>query len=246
MLNADKFCLTKYNGNGIFDRTARICMDDIETAKKKEDKKFNFYPYIMMGSCFFLVVTLLVYTIIPNLRPTKDGMEYTKLMLHFTFAMLMAFICMATIQIATKINESSPGFCEFLGFATQFFFLTAFTFMCMMSVEPYMQIGWKSPSNPRRYLKQVICGYSVPTIFLIMTGIAEASLGQCSRFRPRFNEQSCFFSDIEAKSIWFFLPIGAALITNTVMFALTVKSVCALDKQARDLGITTGQRSKNM
>ena len=102
-----------------------------------------------------------------------------------------------------------------------------------------------------------------------MTGIAEASLGQCSRFRPRFNEQSCFFSgilahksysfckllfsklyffllDIEAKSIWFFLPIGAALITNTVMFALTVKSVCALDKQARDLGITTGQRSKNM
>ena len=41
MLNADKFCLTKYNGNGIFDRTARICMDDIETAKEKEDKKFK-------------------------------------------------------------------------------------------------------------------------------------------------------------------------------------------------------------
>ena len=128
----------------------------------------------------------------------------------------------------------------------------------------------KSPSNPRRYRKAVICGYSVPTLFLTMTGIAEASLSQCSRFRPRFNEQSCFFSgifafqtcsfdfqiainfnffsslDIEAKSIWFFLPIGAALITNTVMFSLTVKSVCALDKQARDLGITTGQRSKNM
>ena len=41
MLNADKFCLTKYIGNGIFDRTARICMDDIETAKEKEDKKFQ-------------------------------------------------------------------------------------------------------------------------------------------------------------------------------------------------------------
>ena len=52
----------------------------------------------------------------------------------------------------------------------------------------------KSPSNPRRYRKQVICGYSVPTLFLTMTGIAEASLSQCSRFRPRFNEQSCFFS----------------------------------------------------
>ena len=39
MLNADKFCLTKYNGTGIFDRTARVCMDDIETATKKADKK---------------------------------------------------------------------------------------------------------------------------------------------------------------------------------------------------------------
>ena len=69
----------------------------------------------MMGSCFFLVVTLLVYTIIPNLRPCKDGMEYTKLMLHFTFAMLMAFICMATVQLTPTLNDDSPGFCEFLG-----------------------------------------------------------------------------------------------------------------------------------
>ena len=69
----------------------------------------------MMGSCFFLVATLLVYTIIPNLRPCKDGMEYTKLMLHFTFAMLMAFICMATVQLTPTLNDDSPGFCEFLG-----------------------------------------------------------------------------------------------------------------------------------
>ena len=29
-LNADKFCLTNYNGTGIFDRSAIICMDDGE------------------------------------------------------------------------------------------------------------------------------------------------------------------------------------------------------------------------
>ena len=104
-----------------------------------------------------------------------------------------------------------------------------------------------------------------------MTGIAESSLDQCSRYRPRFNEESCFFSgnydfkkwskvfrilhptanlyfwlDIESKSLWFFLPIGIALLINTIIFALTCKAVCALDKQARDLGITSGQNSKNM
>ena len=35
MLNAKNFCLTKYSGNGIFDRTARICMDNHATAMKK-------------------------------------------------------------------------------------------------------------------------------------------------------------------------------------------------------------------
>ena len=52
----------------------------------------------------------------------------------------------------------------------------------------------QSMQNPKRYLKEVICGYSVPLLFLIMTGIAESSLGHCSKYRPRFNEQSCFFS----------------------------------------------------
>ena len=104
-----------------------------------------------------------------------------------------------------------------------------------------------------------------------MTGIAESSLDQCSKYRPRFNEESCFFSgiykfkhwskafrtlhatvnlflwlDIESKSVWFFLPIGIALLINTVIFALTCRAVCALDAQARDLGITSGQRSKKM
>ena len=41
MLNSNNFCLTKYSGNGIFDRTASICVDKPETALKKVDKKFK-------------------------------------------------------------------------------------------------------------------------------------------------------------------------------------------------------------
>ena len=41
VLNPNNFCLTNYSGNSIFDRTARICMDDLETALKKMDKKFK-------------------------------------------------------------------------------------------------------------------------------------------------------------------------------------------------------------
>ena len=40
ILNADKFCLTNYNGTGVFDHTAVICMDNHETAMEKGDNKF--------------------------------------------------------------------------------------------------------------------------------------------------------------------------------------------------------------
>ena len=41
ILNADKFCLTKYNGNGALENEATICMDTHETAMEKGDNKFK-------------------------------------------------------------------------------------------------------------------------------------------------------------------------------------------------------------
>ena len=55
-----------------------------------------------------------------------------------------------------------------------------------------------------------------------------------------------FFLGKESKFVWFYMPIMLLLILNTVMFTLTVKSVCLLDKQKRDLGLTSGQRSMEM
>ena len=50
----------------------------------------------------------------------------------------------------------------------------------------------------------------------------------------------------ESKFVWFLLPIMLLLILNTVMFTLTVRNICLLDKQKRDLGLSTGQRSMEM
>ena len=51
---------------------------------------------------------------------------------------------------------------------------------------------------------------------------------------------------MESKALFFYFPMSVALLINIVMFSLTVKTVCEMDKTARDLGITTGQRSKEM
>ena len=50
------------------------------------------------------------------------------------------------------------------------------------------------------------------------------------------------FADVHAKAVWFFLPIGVSLIANTVMFALTVKEICALDTTAREMGMANREK----
>ena len=49
-----------------------------------------------------------------------------------------------------------------------------------------------------------------------------------------------------SKGLWWDFPIAVSLIVNSVMFGLTVWQILSLDKQQRDLGIVSGQRSHDM
>ena len=71
---------------------------------------YRFYPYIMLISALFPLITLIIYTVVPNLLT-----PYSRLMRHFTVSIMMAFICLAIVQLATNLNRNSPKFCTFLG-----------------------------------------------------------------------------------------------------------------------------------
>ena len=64
----------------------------------------------MLISALFPLITLIIYTVVPNLLT-----PYSRLMRHFTVSIMLAFICMAIVQLATNLNEDSPEFCTFLG-----------------------------------------------------------------------------------------------------------------------------------
>ena len=74
---------------------------------------FRFYPYIMLISCVFLLVTLLIYSIVPGLLN-----HYTRIMRHFVATILIAFLIMVVNQMEYKdghLKDIQPEFCLFLG-----------------------------------------------------------------------------------------------------------------------------------
>ena len=93
--------------------------------------------------------------------------------------------------------------------------------------------------------------YSLPLILSFLVAVVEFTAPKCASYRPRFGEETCFFSgnsskiystitilkiyikcslcfindnyyvyQIErtSKGIWFFLPMGLALMVNTGIF----------------------------
>ena len=101
------------------------------------------------------------------------------------------------------------------GFAAQYFFLAAFTLMCAMSCEVWLQLRYGknlfnkviqmisfsflcvfrgNAANEKRYRTEIWVGYVLPLIFSIITGLVEAFGSRCSSVTPKFAEENCFFS----------------------------------------------------
>jgi hypothetical protein len=73
----------------------------------------RFYPYILMVSCLFLLATLIIYTIWSKFLLN----HYTRIVRHFTFSMMVAFIVLVINQMYS-FSENYPTLCIFFGIVT--------------------------------------------------------------------------------------------------------------------------------
>ena len=60
---------------------------------------------------------------------------------------------------------------------------------------PFMYFRRKErESAKKRYYWELLIGYGIPILIVLLTGIVEASAPQCSPWRPRFLDENCFFA----------------------------------------------------
>ena len=111
---------------------------------------FRFYPYLLLISCFFLFLTIIIYTAWPKLLS-----QYTRIMRHYTLNLFFAFIILAINQFHT-LKDVNLGLCiasgknEFIsnifritfkleylciGFFIQYFFVASFALMTTLNFE---------------------------------------------------------------------------------------------------------------
>ena len=98
------------------------------------------YPMCCLISNFFLLLTLLVYVLLPELRAPLFG----KITMAFITALFFAYLFISTISLGhlSLINNRAPGkkysmTCKVLGFLVLFSFLQTFFWMNVLSYDIY-------------------------------------------------------------------------------------------------------------
>ena len=84
-----------------------------------------------------------------------------------------------------------------------------YTIVIWMCSQKYLIYRYRTRAgNDERYKIQLIAGYAVPLLFVILAVIVEASAPRCSKWKPRFLEGTCFFAGIVLISNKHELPIS--------------------------------------
>ena len=80
-------------------------------------------------------------------------------------------------------------------------------------------------ASSTKHRRNVVIGYSIPSVITLLTLIAEMSLGRCAWGKPRFGEESCFFAGTYSlfnPRVWqYFYPEEIVFHFKTIRAALS-------------------------
>ncbi|XP_071053392.1 G-protein coupled receptor Mth2-like isoform X2 [Onthophagus taurus] len=205
LYHSDHYCITKKYGT-ITD-IAVVC----ETDLLSNEEHHILRPVCGLISVLFMLLTILVYITLPQLRDLQG-----KCILHTLAGLATAFLSLAILQISPIANNST---CIFMAFLTYASFLLAFFWLNVVAFNVWKNIVKPNMLNKNDdFWHMIYCvyAYGMTLVFVITTLSAHHVEGD--HIRPRFGEGSCFFNGETATWAYFYGPITILLIINFILF----------------------------
>ena len=162
------FCLTFLEQNGTVIEGFRVCVPQVETTKEEvgmlsivvfheisQDFTNTLYPTGMLISGIFLLLTLFVYIVDPDLHRPLFG----KITIGFVLNNLLAYLCLAIVYIGNKadmerMRVGTMG-CVVMGYLTLYTFTSFMLWINAMAANIFFKFssimsGAGAPSNSWR------------------------------------------------------------------------------------------------
>ncbi|CAB3368144.1 Hypothetical predicted protein [Cloeon dipterum] len=228
--------------------SAILCFPEESVENSPQNVQYSIYSVGMLLSSVFMLLTLAVYALLPQLR----NLHGKCLMCHVG-CLLSAYISLSIVQLGSDVIPL--WLCTLIPFVIQFTFSSAFfwlNIMCFDICWMFNRVRTISGSSAERERKKLIIYSSYAwgcPLFLLIICILTSTIESLPSFvpRPKFGEQSCWYSprqeDRLAIILYFFGPISVLMIMNLLFFARTAYRVVTLRKGTGMLNRSDNQSS---
>ncbi|KAK2580208.1 hypothetical protein KPH14_012468 [Odynerus spinipes] len=208
----DSFCVLP--GENVDTPSAFVCFEEVYMEDPPLWNSILFFVLSMI-SAIFLIITLAVYLILPELREIQD-----KAMMAAVSSLAVSYIILC-IQNMKEYGNDEMTLCVALAFILYYSFLSAFCWLNVVAFNIWRTVWFKTFIISDKVLFPIYCvlGWFVPSCFLISA--LSTHYIQGSHLKPHFGEHRCWFNGTSEIWAFFYGPIAFLLALNIIYLGLT-------------------------
>ncbi|CAG4971220.1 unnamed protein product [Colias eurytheme] len=222
LLNNNSFCIDFIEDDSTHNLTPNFW--ELEADSSDEPVWRNYYIITaLLISSIFLLLVIIVYSIIPELRNTPG-----KILMAYIISLLGAFLSLAITRIILTNTNPTPEFCFGCNFIISFFFLSCFCWMTIMGFRMWRSfrkiVKHERISKRRENIILIRCcvfAWGFPALLSTFTVVIDqVDLTSVPWFIKPNILKKCFLSGKE-KMLYFYAPITILLFVNYIFFFAT-------------------------
>ncbi|XP_011139229.1 G-protein coupled receptor Mth2 isoform X1 [Harpegnathos saltator] len=202
-----------------------MCFD--ETSVPVKELEFSGIPIGIIVSLPFLLMTFVVYTILPDLWNMHG---YT--LRGYVGSLFVAYTVLASFQLTTP-STLSTAVCIGSAFVIHFSFLASFFWLNVMCFDIWWTFGgFRSLQGSvkqrerKKFIMYSIYAWGCASILTIVCAIMDFVPTVPETFiRPEFGAVRCWYKTDKARAVYFYGPMSVTIICNICLFISTALKI---------------------
>lgn len=218
LLQPEEYCITRTvyeDGTISVQDIAMVCFDEESSTTNEPYYRYAMYSTCLLISAVFLLITLIVYLLVPELRDLQG-----KCLMFSMLSLCIAYISLAILQLhSTNFSFTT---CVSQAFFTYFWTLAAFFWLNIVSYNVWRSVilhHFRASDN-QMFFWCCVYGWGGPLLFLVVA-LATHHLPGDNIIRPNFGVSTCWFDGPAEKWTYFYGPVAVLLFCNSVFFVWT-------------------------
>ncbi|XP_035787866.1 probable G-protein coupled receptor Mth-like 10, partial [Anopheles albimanus] len=204
-------------------------MDEFRAAyceHETSDLSHQIYAFGFLVSLPFLVVTFMVYVILPVLQ-NLQGL----LIMCYVASLSAAYLLLALGHM--DIYDYQSIICEICGYTLYFTLMASFFWLNIISFDIYWTcVGSRGRTSERRtFLYYSVYAWGVPLVHLLLILLLDYTELISYNLRPNIGEEGCFLKEQKlTQLLYLYLPLLIVISANIYFFAITAIRIYQAEK----------------